>query len=242
MLLNNYYALFKLLFLFLVYALTFYIFGTGHDILKGTFSFLGTDFSKLTLWLLFLTAITVGIPLSLSDLREKQVENSVDLTIFDKFLSIKETNLSIEELSERRFKNATQFLYAILGISLFAGIISTYFLDVGLSNAFAGSIIYITFVIIFSKLRDPLMLSFISLLLVFEKLYSFYLLGRPTGFGLIVLAALVTSAIVYFQTIPYIKTSKSKLTLRNWIRAIILVLTTFIIGFIVLNFDILKDI
>lgn len=63
------YSIFVLLFLF--YAVTFYIFGTGHEILKGNVSIFGTDFSKLTMWAMLLMLFTVGIPLLFADLDNK---------------------------------------------------------------------------------------------------------------------------------------------------------------------------
>lgn len=54
---------FLIILLIVFYIFTFYVFLTGHDILKGNFTFFNHSYSKLTHHIFLLTFLTISIPI-----------------------------------------------------------------------------------------------------------------------------------------------------------------------------------
>lgn len=86
--------LFGIIFLLLLYVMTFYIMGSGNDILKGSFTFFGIEFNKLTAYYMFLTLCTVAIPLSLLSVESSEINEDIENNNIISTLHHNETDVS----------------------------------------------------------------------------------------------------------------------------------------------------
>jgi len=121
----------------------------------------------------------------------------------DKWIGIKlDDNYSSLDLANARFKASYQMLYTLLGLSfiLSAGLM---YLTKG-SNDIAislmlGSVLYGLFTFIFHLNKDALMLGFLTLTIIGDKLFTIFITHRIGGMSIVILGVLLMIVITTFK-------------------------------------------
>lgn len=158
--------------------------------------------------------------LNIKDTNESDVIATLDW--FDKWIGIKgEYNNS--ELAEKRFKVSYQALYIF---SIF-NIVIGYFLSSNLTtinddfslvdfgaNVFYGGLLYLFLTFSFQKLRMPLMLGFLAMGMLADKIFTMISIARPSGLGIIVSILLFAVMIQAFRSKKYLKNTSHKILKR----------------------------
>lgn len=237
------YQMSSLLFLFGFYILTFYIFMTGNDILKGEINILSIQFDKLMSYVMFLTLLTISIPLyalgnvnnqiKQSNKRSDNLDNSIDK--IDKWLGVKvNENYTSQELSESRFKAVYQVLYVFVILNILLGGVLIYLntetyntMEVGI---IVGGLMYGLFTFIFQKQRDVFMLGIVSLVMMIDKIGTIIILGKVGGLSIVILLILLVNSIVAFRSAKVLETNTKVSTLsKNISRFGFLIITILVI-------------
>lgn len=158
--------------------------------------------------------------LNTKDTKESDIIATLDW--FDKWIGIKgEYNNS--ELAEKRFKTAYQALYIY---SIF-NIVIGYFLSSNLTtinndfslvdfgaNVFYGGLFYLFLTFSFQKLKMPLMLGFLAMGMLADKIFTMISIARPSGLGIIVSILLFVVMFQAFRSKKYLKTTSHKILKR----------------------------
>ena len=141
---------------------------------------------------------------------------------FDKWIGIKgEYNNS--ELAEKRFKMAYQALYIFAIFNIVLG----YFLSSDLTiinddfslvdfgaNVFYGGLFYLFLTFLFHKLKMPLMLGFLAMGMLTDKIFTMISITKPSGLGIIISILLFIVMFQAFRSKKYLKTTSHKILKR----------------------------
>ena len=152
----------------------------------------------------------------------KESDTTVTLDWFDKWIGIKgEYNNS--ELAEKRFKTAYQALYIFAIFNIIIG----YFLSSDLTtindnfslvdfgaNVFYGGLFYLFFIFSFHKLKMPLMLGFLAMGMLADKIFTMISIARPSGLGIIISVLLFVVMFQAFRSKKHLKTTSHKILKR----------------------------
>lgn len=146
---------------------------------------------------------------------EENINEIVKTDFIDNFVGQKKEYNNIE-LANHRFKMAYVFLYVLLVYKI---IVMSFLLfqqgkniyDVITNDMVIGWMVFILFVFIFSKLKMPIMLSLIALIMISEKIYLIMISNRIGGMNIIIVSFLVIVFIQSFRANKYIIKTDKKL-------------------------------
>ena len=153
--------------------------------------------------------------LELSDLESANYTKFVKTDFIDKYSNVKRNLYTHEDLAEERFKASTMAIYVISVISLVIGIIMASMESkigtINGSEVLVSSLLSLVFAFSFQKLRMPLFMFFLSLVMFGDRIITQIIVGKLHGTALIVMFFLVVAAIQSYRSRIYIVSIDKKI-------------------------------
>ena len=151
-----------------------------------------------------------------NDTKNEKKEEFIKTDFLDILIN-KKINYTKESLSEERFKVSHSFMYILSLFSLIFGFI-LYFTQSDTSQTnLSGSVViivslfYIIFTFIFDKLKMPIMLSFLLIGMLIEKIYSTISLDEFKFMSVVVIIILIIGIIQSIRCSKYLKNKNKKM-------------------------------